>query len=162
MVKALYPGTFDPLTNGHLDIMARSSRLFDQLLVAVYETAPKDLLFTTQERTDLFRRAAEGLPNVEVLPFTGLMVEFAQRMAAQVVIRGLRAGRDFENEFEMALMNKKLVPSVEAVYMMTSLEWQFLSSTRVKELAQLGADVAGLVPSHVAAALQSKLHGPAL
>ena len=119
-------------------------------------------MFSPQERTELFQHAADDFPNVTVLPFTGLMVEFAQRMGAQVVIRGLRAGRDFENEFEMALMNKKLVPSVEAVYMMTSLEWQFLSSTRVKELAQLGANVADLVPSHVAAALRSRLKNATL
>jgi pantetheine-phosphate adenylyltransferase len=157
MVKALYPGTFDPLTNGHLDIAVRASKLFDHLTVAVYDTSPKAVLFDTPERLDLFSQATRELGNIEVVPFTGLMVECARSLGAQVVVRGLRAGRDFDDEFEMALMNKRLAPDVEAVFLMTSLEWQFLSSTRVRELARLGADVDGLVPPHVAAALRAKL-----
>ena len=157
MVAALYPGTFDPLTNGHLDIAVRASRLFDHLTVAVYDAPPKALLFSTTERLDLFAQATGGLGNIDVVPFTGLMVECARSLGAQVVVRGLRAGRDFEDEFEMALMNKRLGPQIDAVYLMTSLEWQFLSSTRVKEIAQLGADVSSLVPPQVAVALQAKL-----
>ena len=137
-MKAVYPGSFDPVTNGHLDIVARASRLFDQLAVAIYERPPKQVLFNAPERVDLFRQAVHHLPNVEVSTFNGLTVDLARRENAAVVIRGLRAGSDFENEFEMFLMNKKLASDVEAMYMMSSLEWQFLSSARVKEIAQLG------------------------
>lgn len=161
MVKAMYPGTFDPPTNGHVDVAVRSSRIFDRVTVAVYDAPPKTLLFSTQERVELFRRSLEHLPAVEVMPFHGLAVQAAHQWNAQVLIRGLRAGGDFDNEFEMALMNKKLAPDVEAVYLMTNLEWQFLSSTRVKEVAQLGGDVTGLVPPHVAVALYAKLRGSA-
>ncbi len=157
MVTAMYPGSFDPPTNGHVDIVARASKLFERVTIAVYDTPPKSLLFTTEERIDLFAQATRHLTNVNVVPFTGLMVQFARTLGSTVVVRGLRAGRDFEDEFEMALVNKRLAPDVEAIYLMTSLEWQFLSSTRVKEIAHLGADVTGLVPPHVATALNSKL-----
>lgn len=157
MVTAIYPGSFDPLTNGHLDIAVRASKLFDHVTVAVYDASPKALLFNTTERLDLFAQATGGLGNINVVPFTGLMVECARSLGAQVVVRGLRAGRDFDDEFEMALMNKRLAPDVEAVFLMTSLEWQFLSSTRVRELARLGADIGDLVPPHVVAALRAKL-----
>ncbi|MQG73852.1 MAG: pantetheine-phosphate adenylyltransferase [SAR202 cluster bacterium] len=156
-MKAVYPGSFDPVTNGHIDIVHRASRIFDGVIVAVYEAPPKNVLFTAQERVALFRGAVNTLDNVEVTTFNGLTVDVAREAGAGLIIRGLRAGSDFENEFEMFLMNKNLAADVEAVYMMSNLQWQFLSSARVKEIAQLGADVRDLVPPHVAAALATKL-----
>jgi pantetheine-phosphate adenylyltransferase len=156
-LKAVYPGSFDPVTNGHIDIVARASKIFDGVIVAVYESPPKNVRFTAQERVTLFREAVKDFPNVEVSTFQGLTVDVARETGATLIIRGLRAGSDFENEFEMFLMNKNLAPDVEAMYMMSNLQWQFLSSARVKEIAQLGADVRDLVPPHVAAALATKL-----
>ena len=156
-MRVLYPGSFDPVTNGHIDIVHRASRIFDGVIVAVYEAPPKNVLFTAQERVALFRGAVNTLDNVEVTTFNGLTVDVAREAGAGLIIRGLRAGSDFENEFEMFLMNKNLAADVEAVYMMSNLQWQFLSSARVKEIAQLGADVRDLVPPHVAAALATKL-----
>jgi len=156
-VKAVYPGSFDPVTNGHIDIVHRASKIFDGVIVAVYEAPPKNVLFTAQERVALFREAVNTFSNVEVTTFHGLTVDVAREAGAGLIIRGLRAGSDFENEFEMFLMNKNLAADVEAVYMMSNLQWQFLSSARVKEIAQLGADVRDLVPPHVAAALATKL-----
>ena len=156
-MKAVYPGSFDPVTNGHIDIVHRASRIFDGVIVAVYEAPPKNVLFTAQERVALFRGAVNTLDNVEVTTFNGLTVDVAREAGAGLIIRGLRAGSDFENEFEMFLMNKNLAADVEAVYMMSNLQWQFLGSARVKEIAQLGADVRDLVPPHVAAALATKL-----
>lgn len=160
MVKALYPGTFDPVTNGHLDIIIRAARLFDEVIVAVYDTPPKTLLFSTEERVAMMEKAVAGMPKVRVVSFRGLVVDCARREGAPVLVRGLRAGSDFEYEFEMALMNKKLAPEVEAVYLMSSLEWQFLSATRVKEVASLGGDVHSLVPPHVEQALRERLGRP--
>ena len=156
-MKAVYPGSFDPVTNGHIDIVARASKIFHGVIVAVYESPPKNVLFTAQERVALFREAVKDFPNVEVSTFQGLTVDVARETGAKLIIRGLRAGSDFENEFEMFLMNKNLAPDVEAMYMMSNLQWQFLSSARVKEIAQLGANVSDLVPPHVAAALATKL-----
>ena len=156
-MKAVYPGSFDPVTNGHLDIVHRASKIFDGVIVAVYEAPPKNVLFTAEERVALFREAVNTFNNVEVMTFHGLTVDVAREAGAGLIIRGLRAGSDFENEFEMFLMNKNLAADVEAVYMMSNLQWQFLSSARVKEIAQLGADVRDLVPPHVAAALATKL-----
>lgn len=157
MVRALYPGTFDPVTNGHLDIISRAARLFDEVIVAVYDTPPKTLLFSTDERVSMMQQAVAGIKNVRVVSFQGLVVDCARRMNTSVLVRGLRAGSDFEYEFEMALMNKKLAPEIEAVYMMSSLEWQFLSATRVKEVASLGGDIRSLVPPHVERALRERL-----
>ena len=156
-MKAVYPGSFDPVTNGHLDIVHRASKIFDGVIVAVYEAPPKNVLFTAEERVALFREAVNTFSNVEVTTFHGLTVDVAREAGAGLIIRGLRAGSDFENEFEMFLMNKNLAADVEAVYMMSNLQWQFLSSARVKEIAQLGADVRDLVPPHVAAARATKL-----
>ena len=156
-MKAVYPGSFDPVTNGHIDIVHRASKIFDGVIVAVYEAPPKNVLFTAEERVALFREAVNTFSNVEVTTFHGLTVDVAREAGAGLIIRGLRAGSDFENEFEMFLMNKNLAADVEAVYMMSNLQWQFLSSARVKEIAQLGADVRDLVPPHVAAALATKL-----
>jgi len=157
MTRAMYPGSFDPVTYGHLDIVARASRLFGELVVAVYDAPPKRLFFTTEERVALFREAVRDLPNVQVVPYRGLTVEFARSVGAGVLVRGLRAGSDFENEFEMALMNKKLAPEIESVFLMSSLEWQFLSASRVKEIALLGGDISQLVPPHVARALMERV-----
>lgn len=157
MVTALYPGTFDPVTNGHVDIVKRASQVFDQVVVAVYDLPLKNLTFNTEERVDLFREAVKNIRNVRVVPFSGLVVQFAAQMGAKVMIRGLRAGRDFEDEFDMALMNKHMAPDIESIYMMSSLAFQFLSASRVKEIVQLGGDVTSFVPENVVRALKAKL-----
>lgn len=157
MVTALYPGTFDPVTNGHVDIVRRASQVFDQLVVAVYDLPLKNLTFNTEERVELFRDAVKGIRNARVVPFGGLVVQFAAQMGAKVMIRGLRAGRDFEDEFDMALMNKHMAPDIESIYMMSSLAFQFLSASRVKEIVQLGGDVTSFVPENVVRALKAKL-----
>ncbi len=157
MVKAIYPGTFDPVTLGHVDIVVRGAAIFDELIVGVYGSSAKALLFNTNERVSMFRRAVQDLPNVQVMPFEGLTVAFAQRVGARAIVRGLRTGSDFEYEFEMAYMNKKLAPEVELVCLMSSLEYQFISSSLLKEVASLGGDITTMVPSHVAVAVRQKL-----
>ena len=154
---AVYPGTFDPITNGHLDIAHRAAKLFDKIIIGVYEKSNKHLIFSTEERVDLVRRAVTDLPNVEVKSFSGLTVEFARQEKAQVMIRGLRMNADFEKEFEMALMNRKLAPDLDLFCMMASQEYQFLSSSLLKEVARLHGNVSDLVPPHVAQALKQKL-----
>ncbi|MEK7874297.1 MAG: pantetheine-phosphate adenylyltransferase, partial [Chloroflexota bacterium] len=134
MTIAVYPGSFDPVTYGHVDIVTRVAHLFEEVIVGVYDTPPKNLLFTTQERVEMFRRSVAHLKNVRVTQYTGLTVDFAQSMKAKVVVRGLRMISDFEREFEMALMNKKLAPGIELVCMMSSLEYQFVSSSLLKEV----------------------------
>ena len=157
MTIAIYPGSFDPITNGHLDIAIRAAKLFEKLIIGIFDTPAKYLLFTTDERMDLVRQAVVNLPNVEVESFTGLTVDFAKKVKAQVMVRGLRMGGDFEREFNMAMMNKKLFPELELVCLMTSVEYQFLSSSLLKEAAGLGGDIDSLVPKHVAAALREKV-----
>jgi pantetheine-phosphate adenylyltransferase len=154
---AIYPGTFDPITNGHLDIATRAAKLFEKLIIGVYDTPNKRLLFTTKERVELVRQAVAGLPNVEVKAFPKLTVDFARKAGAKVMVRGLRAGADFEREFEMAMLNKKLSPELELVCLMSRLEYQFLSSRLLKETASLGGDVDDLVPQHVTEALRRKI-----
>jgi len=154
---AIYPGTFDPITNGHLDIATRAAKLFEKLIIGVYDTPNKRLLFTTKERVELARQAVAGLPNVEVKAFPELTVDFARKVGARVMVRGLRAGADFEREFEMAMLNKKLSPELELVCLMSRLEYQFLSSSLLKETASLGGDVDDLIPQHVAEALRRKI-----
>ena len=156
MVSAIYPGSFDPMTNGHLDIVVRACKLFDRVTVSVYDSDSQKTLFSTQERVEMFRDAIKELPNVQVEPFSGLVVDFAQSLGAEVIVRGLRVGYDFEYEFEMALMNRTLAPDVELVCLMSSLEYQFVHSTRVREVAQLGGNVSGLVPPRVLQALKEK------
>ena len=158
MTIAIYPGAFDPITNGHLDIATRAAKLFQKLILGVYDTPDKHLLFTTEERVSLVREAIANLPNVDVESFSGLTVDFARKVKAQAVVRGLRVGADFEREFEMALMNKKLFPELEVVCLMSNLEYQFLSSSLLKEVASLGGNIDDLVPKHVAAALRKKVH----
>ena len=157
MTIALYPGSFDPITNGHLDIATRAAKLFDKLIIGVYDTPNKHLLFTTEERTEMVRQAVRGLANVEVASFRGLTIDFAKKVKAQTMVRGLRMSADFEREFDMAMMNKRLFPELELVCFMSSLEYQFLSSSLLKEAANLGGNIDDLVPKHVAAALRRKV-----
>ena len=157
MTIAVYPGTFDPVTNGHMDIARRAAALFDKLIIAVYDTPPKHLLFTTEERVELFRKSVKSDKNIEVRPYKGLTIDYARKVGAKVIIRGLRMSSDFEREFEMALMNKKLAPELELFCLMSSLDYQFLSSSLLKEVAQLGGDIDNLVPACVARALNKKL-----
>ena len=161
MSIAIYPGSFDPITNGHLDIATRAAKIFDKLVIGVYETPNKPILFTTEERVELIRQAIAHLPNVEVESFGGLTVDFARKVKAQAMVRGLRMSADFEREFDMAMMNKKLYPELEFFCLMSKVEYQFLSSSLLKEAASLGGDVDDLVPKPVALALRKKFQGKA-
>jgi pantetheine-phosphate adenylyltransferase len=156
LTTALYPGSFDPITNGHIDIATRASKIFDNLVVGIFASPEKHLTFSTEERMDLAERALAHLSNVEVRKYDGITVEFARQVKAQVMVRGLRMVGDFEWEFEMAMMNRLLSPNLELVCFMASQEYQFLSATLIKEVAGLGGDIASLVPQHVAEALQKK------
>ena len=157
MTIAIYPGSFDPITNGHLDIATRAARIFEKLIIGVYDTPDKRLLFTTEERVELVRQAVAGLPNVDVESFGGLTVDFAKKVKARVMVRGLRMSADFEREFDMAMINKKLFPQLELICLMSSLEYQFLSSSLLKEAASLGGNIDDLVPKPVAEALRKKV-----
>ena len=156
MVKALYPGSFDPVTNGHLDIVTRAAALFDEVIVGVYDAPPKRLLFDTAERVAMVRDAVAPMENVRVMAYTGLTVALARQLGVRAIVRGLRATADFEYEFEMTMMNKKLAPDIEIVCLMTNINYQFLSSSLLKEVAELGGSVEGLVPPHVADALRRR------
>jgi pantetheine-phosphate adenylyltransferase len=158
---AIYPGSFDPITNGHLDIATRAAKIFDKLVIGVYENPNKPILFTAKERVELIRQATAHLPNVEVQSFDGLTVDFAKEVKAKAMVRGLRMSADFEREFDMAMMNKKLYPELEFVCLMSRVEYQFLSSSLLKEAASLGGDIDGLVPKPVAAALKKKFQAKA-
>jgi pantetheine-phosphate adenylyltransferase len=160
MVVAVYPGTFDPLTYGHMDIIERGATLFGKLVVGIYENPSKKPLFSLNQRVGLVEEAVTGLPNVHVKPFKGLTVDFIHRIEGRVMIRGLRANSDFEREFEMALMNRKLAPDIELLCLMTSSQYQFLSSSLIKEVAKLGGCLEGMVPDHVAVALRKKFSVP--
>lgn len=155
-MRAIYPGTFDPVTLGHLDVALRASKLFDELIVAVYDAPPKQLLFDTAERIRLWQECLPPKSNVLVTPYSGLTIDLAHQLNASVLVRGLRAISDFEYEFEMALTNKRLAQDVEAIFLMTSHDHLFLSSTRIKELWGLGHSVAGMVPPNVDQALRAK------
>ncbi len=157
MAKAFYPGSFDPAHNGHIDVAKRASRLFDEVVVGVYQAPPKVLMFDTEERVELFQESLKGVDNVEVVEFTGLAPTVAREVGAEVILRGLRAGFDFEQEFEMALMWRNLAPDIDVVCMMTALEHQFIYSSRIKEVARLGANIDNLVPPHIAAALKERI-----
>ena len=155
---AIYPGSFDPLTNGHLDVVQRAARLFDQVIVAVAENEGKHPLFTRCERLTLAGEAVARLGNVKVDSFDGLLVDYVAACRAQAIVRGLRAVSDFEFEFQLALMNRKLDESIETIFMMPKDTYTFLSSRIVKEIARLGGDISAFVPPHVQAALLGKLH----
>ena len=156
MTTVLYPGSFDPITNGHLDIVARAAALFDEVLIGIYDTPEKNLLFTTQERVELARQATTAWPNVRVESYAILTVEFARNIGCQSIVRGLRASSDFEREFDMAMMNKKLAPDMDLVCLLASPQYQFLSSSLLKEVAKLGGALNDLVPDHVAVMLKKK------
>ncbi len=160
MVTALYPGSFDPVTLGHLDVATRAAALFEKVIVAVYATPSKNVLFSTEERVELFRNAVSNLPNVEVRGFEGLMVRVAQDVNAAVIVRGLRSGSDFEYEYDMAFMNRRLAPNVDLISFMTSLEHVFVSSSLLKEVARLGGDIRGMVTPGVAEAVYAKFGMP--
>jgi pantetheine-phosphate adenylyltransferase len=153
---ALYPGSFDPITNGHIDIATRAAKLFEKIVIGIFKKPDKPLTFSIEERVDLATRAVAHLPNVEVKSYEELTVNFARQVNAKVLVRGLRMSADFEREFEMAMMNKKLCPELELVCFMSSQEYQFLSSSLMKEAASLGGNINNLVPKHVAEALVKK------
>ena len=172
MTVAIYAGTFDPITNGHLDIAIRAAKLFEKLYIGVYDSPAamrpassgsasvgRGLLFNTAERVALAEEATRRIANIEVVSFSGLVVDFAKKMGAHTIVRGLRMVTDFEREFETALMNKKLDPDVEVVCLMANLQYQFLSASLLKEVISLGGEVDSLVPEHVARALKKRLSG---
>ncbi len=156
MRHAIYPGSFDPVTNGHLDVIERARKLFDEVIVAVAHNDEKQPLFSLEERLDLLRETAGKIDHVRIAEFSGLLVEFARAEKAGAVIRGLRAVSDFEFEFQMALMNRKLDAAIETIFLMPKEEYTYLSSRIVKEIARLGGDVSSLVPVCVAKALSGK------
>ncbi|HEV2695933.1 MAG TPA: pantetheine-phosphate adenylyltransferase [Verrucomicrobiae bacterium] len=157
MRTAIYPGSFDPLTNGHLDVVQRAAKLFDRVIVAVAKNEGKHPLFTQAERMQLVKQAVADLPNVEADSFDGLLVEYVAAKKARAIVRGLRAVSDFEFEFQLALMNRKLDENIETIFMMPKDTYTFLSSRIVKEIARLGGDVTQFVPANVQKALKKKL-----
>jgi len=157
MRLAVYPGSFDPITNGHVDVIARAATLFDRVIVAAASNEAKQGLFSVEERVEMMREVTQRFENVQVIAFHGLLVEFARLQGAVAVVRGLRAISDFEFEFQMALMNRKLDPSIETVFLTPREEYTYLSSRIVKEIARLGGDVAAFVPGPVVEALRKKL-----
>jgi len=159
MTLAVYPGSFDPLTNGHVDIITRGARLFDRIVVAILVNAEKAPLFTMAERVDIARAVFAGLPNVEVDTFDGLLVDYVEKRRAQVIVRGLRAVSDFEYEFQMALMNRRLNGKIETVFMMPAEQYTYTSSRLIKEVFALGGQVHGLVPDTVEQRLREKKRG---
>jgi pantetheine-phosphate adenylyltransferase len=154
---AIYPGSFDPVTNGHLDLIERGVKMFDRLVVAVLRNAEKDPLFSIAERLEMLREVTAAWPTVEVDVFEGLLVDYARRRGAGVILRGIRAISDYEYELQMALMNRKLEPALETVFMMPALSYGYLSSRLVREIAQLGGPLKGLVPPQVEARLRAKV-----
>lgn len=155
---AIYPGTFDPVTNGHLDILKRAAEFFDEVIVAVAVDSNKSTLFSLDERIQLLNEATKDMPRVRVKGFEGLTVELARECGALAIIRGLRAMQDFEYEFQLALMNKKLAPDIETVFLMTQSEFSFISSSSIKWAASLKGSIAEFVPAHVEQALLNKYH----
>jgi pantetheine-phosphate adenylyltransferase len=159
MRLAVYPGSFDPITNGHMDIVMRASAIFDELIVAIANNPNKKALFTIEERLDLARTLTAGIPNVSIESFDALLVDYVSERGVNVVVRGLRAVTDFEMEFQMALINKTLRPQVETIFMVSSAEFSFLSSSIIKEVAMFGGDVKNLVSPEVVRRLKEKFGG---
>ena len=158
-VKAIYPGSFDPLTNGHLDLIERGTKIFDELVVAILRNSEKSPLFTLDERVEMLKSTTKHYNNVSIETFDGLLVDYVAKQKARVVLRGIRAISDYEYELQMALMNRKLQPQLETVFMMPALAYSYLSSRLVREIAQLGGAVTGLVPEPVEKQLLEKLNG---
>jgi len=154
--KAIYAGTFDPMTLGHVDVVERAARIFPELIIGVAALTGKDTLFSKEERVELVKAAVTDLPNVKVESFDGLLVNYARSQGVGVIIRGLRAVSDFEYEFQMALTNRRLAPDLETMFLMPKQDYSFLNSTNIKQVASLGGDVSEFVPSDVAAALTKK------
>ena len=156
-VRALYPGTFDPPTNGHIDLIQRGSKLFEHLTVAILNNPVKDPLFTVEERVEMLKESTSALGNVSVATFDGLMVEFARRQGAKAVLRGIRAISDYEYEFQMALMNRRLAPEIETVFLQPAGRYSYVSSRMLKEVFAFGGDVSGLVPPNVLKRLRARM-----
>lgn len=156
IVKAIYPGSFDPLTNGHLDLIARAAKIFDHLVVAILRNSSKNPLFTVEERVAMLSEGIAALDNVSIATFDGLLVDFAREQRAHAVVRGIRAISDYEYEFQMALMNRRLSPEVETIFLMPDAKYSFVSSRLVKEVFELGGSVDGLVPKFVIDRLKDK------
>jgi pantetheine-phosphate adenylyltransferase len=159
-VRALYPGTFDPPTNGHVDLIQRGSKLFEHLTVAILNNPVKNPLFTLDERVEMLREVTSALPNVSVATFDGMMVDFARKLGAHAVLRGIRAISDYEYEFQMALMNRRLAPEIETVFLQPAGRYSFISSRMLKEVFSFGGDVTGLVPPNVLKRLRSRIPKP--
>ena len=157
MVKALFPGTFDPIHNGHIDIASRASKIFDELVVAVYDRPLKNLVFSPDERFQLTKESLSHIENIKVVGYSGLTVEFAKNIGAKVIVRGLRVISDFEHEFRMALANKHLTPEIEVVALITNEQFTFLSSSTVREIACLGGDYSRMVPANVKKAFDKRI-----
>ncbi len=157
MTTAVYPGTFDPMTKGHLDIIYRAAKLYDKLIIGVLHNSEKTPLFSVQERVNILSKATEDIENVEVCSFEGLSVDFAKKMNAKVIVRGLRLITDFEYELQMAQTNRKLAPDVDTTFLYTSLQYSYLSSTTVKEVALFGGDIHEFVPGFLVEEIQKKL-----
>lgn len=157
MLRAIYPGSFDPVTNGHLDVIRRSSKMVDELIVGVLNNNAKMPLFSVEERVRMLEEVTKDIPNVRIYPFDGLLIDFAAKMKAGVVIRGLRAITDFEYELQMSQTNHKLNPDVETIFLTTSIEYSYLSSTTVKEIASYGGDITQFVPEAVVGKLEQKM-----
>ena len=158
-VKALYPGTFDPPTNGHIDLIQRGAKLFEHLTVAVLKNPIKNPLFTVEERVEMLTESTAAIGNVSVATFDGLMVDFARQLGATAVLRGIRAISDYEHEFQMALMNRRLAPEIETVFLQPAGRYSFVSSRMVKEVLSFGGDIAGLVPPNALKRLRSRIAG---
>ena len=157
-VLAIYPGSFDPVTNGHLDLIERGAKIFDRLIVAVLQNLEKEPLFGARERLEMLREVTQKWPNVEIDIFDGLLMDYARQKKAQVILRGIRAISDYEYELQMALMNRKLEPNIETVFMMPAETYSYLSSRLVREIARLGGSVRDLVPPIVQERLRAKVH----
>ncbi len=162
MTVAVYAGSFDPITNGHIDIAKRAAAIFEKVVIGIYDRpSAKNFLFSSKERVDMAKKSLSHIPNITVQAYSGLTVEFCKTVGARLMVRGLRASADFEYEFEIAMMNHKLSPDLELVCFMANLQYQFLSSSILKEVTQLGGSIDSLVPAHVAKALKERLGGQA-